>query len=47
VTSKRERVRALPVENVQTGKSTMLEVIDGKIGNGYPPGDFSVRALES
>ena len=47
VTAKRWRARSLRVENVQTGKSTILEVIDVKIGNGYPPGDFSVRALES
>ncbi len=34
------------IENVQSGKSTLLEVIDVKIGNGYSPGDFSARALE-
>jgi outer membrane lipoprotein-sorting protein len=47
VTAKRWRARSLGVENVQSGKSTILEVLDVKIGNGYSPGDFSARALES
>ncbi len=46
VAAKRWRARSLRVENVQTGKSTILEVLDVKIGNGYSPGDFSARALE-
>ena len=47
VTSRRWRARSLRVENVQNRKSTVLEILDVKIGNGYSPGDFSVRALES
>ena len=47
VTARRWRARSLGVENVQSGKSTILEVLDIKIGNGYSPGDFSARALES
>ena len=47
VTARRWRARTVRVENVQNGKSTILEVLDVKIGNGYSPGDFSVRALES
>jgi hypothetical protein len=31
---------------VQSGKSTILEVIDVKIGNRFSPADFSARALE-
>jgi len=46
VMDKRWRARSLRIENVQSGKSTILEVIDVKIGNGYSPGDFSARALE-
>lgn len=46
VMDKRWRARSLRIENVQSGKSTLLEVIDVKIGNGYSPGDFSARALE-
>jgi hypothetical protein len=40
------RARTLRMENVQSGKSTILEVIDVKIGNGFSPADFSARALE-
>jgi Outer membrane lipoprotein-sorting protein len=47
VTARRWRARSIRVENVQNGKSTVLEVLDVKIGNGYSPGDFSARALES
>jgi outer membrane lipoprotein-sorting protein len=46
VMDKRWRARSLRIENVQTGKSTILEVIDVKIGNGYSPSEFSTRALE-
>ena len=46
VAAKRWRARSLRVQNVQTGKNTILEVLDVKIGNGYSPGDFSARALE-
>jgi membrane-bound ClpP family serine protease len=46
VMDKRWRARSLRMENVQTGKSTILEVIDVKIGNGYSPSAFSARALE-
>jgi hypothetical protein len=46
VMDKRWRARSLRIENVQSGKSTILEVIDVKIGNGYSPSDFSTRALE-
>ncbi len=45
-TPKRWRAKSLSVENVQSRKSTILEVLDVKIGNGYSPGDFSARALE-
>jgi hypothetical protein len=47
VTARRWRARSVRIENVQNGKSTVLEVVDIKIGNGYSPGDFSARALES
>ncbi len=47
VTARRWRARSVRVENVQNGKSTVLEILDVKIGNGYSPGDFSARALES
>ena len=40
------RARTLRMENVQSGKSTILEVTDVKIGNGFSPADFSARALE-
>ena len=46
VRDKRWRARSFRMENVQSGKSTVLEVIDVKIGNGYSPSDFSARALE-
>jgi hypothetical protein len=46
VMDKRWRARSLRIENVQSGKSTILEILDVKIGNGYSPGDFSTRALE-
>jgi outer membrane lipoprotein-sorting protein len=47
VMDRRWRARSFRMENVQSGKSTMLEVIDVKLGNGYSPSDFSARALES
>jgi len=40
------RARSLRMENVQSGKSTILEVSDVKIGNRLSPADFSARALE-
>jgi hypothetical protein len=46
VMDKRWRARSLRIENVQSGKSTILEALDAKIGNGYSPSDFSARALE-
>jgi hypothetical protein len=46
VMDKRWRARSLRIENVQSGKSTILEIIDAKIGNGYSPSAFSTRALE-
>jgi len=46
VMDKRWRARSFRMENVQSGKSTILEVIDVKLGNGYSPSDFSARALE-
>jgi hypothetical protein len=46
VMGKRWRARSLRIDNVQSGKSTILEVIDVRIGNGYSPSDFSTRALE-
>lgn len=46
VLDKRWRARSLRIENIQTGKSTILDVIDVKLGNGYSPSDFSARALE-
>jgi hypothetical protein len=46
IAGKRWQPRAIRMENTQTGKSTILEVTDVKIGNGYSPDDFSTRALE-
>jgi Outer membrane lipoprotein-sorting protein len=46
VMDKRWRARSLRIENVQSGKSTILEILDVKIGNGYSSSDFSTRALE-
>jgi outer membrane lipoprotein-sorting protein len=46
VMDKRWRARSLRMENVQSGRSTILDVIDDKLGNGYSPADFSARALE-
>jgi hypothetical protein len=46
VMDKRWRARSLRIENVQSGKSTILEAVDVKIGNGYSPSEFSTRALE-
>jgi hypothetical protein len=46
VAATRWRARTLRIENIQSGKSTILEVLDVKIGNGYTPKDFSARALE-
>ena len=46
VMDKRWRARFLRIENVQSGKSTILEALDVKIGNGYSPSEFSTRALE-
>jgi hypothetical protein len=40
------RARSLRMENVQSEKSTILEVIDVKIGNRFSPADFPARALE-
>jgi hypothetical protein len=34
------------MENARSEKSTILKVIDVKIGNGFSPADFSARALE-
>jgi hypothetical protein len=39
------RARSLRMENAQREKSTILEVIDVKIGNGFSPADYSARAL--
>jgi len=46
VMDKRWRARSLRIENVQSGKSTILEILDAKIGNGYSTSEFSTRALE-
>jgi hypothetical protein len=46
VMDKRWRARSLRIENVQSGKSTILEILDVKFGNGYSPTEFSTRALE-
>jgi hypothetical protein len=47
VMDKRWRARSLRMENVQSGRTTILDVIDDKLGNGYSPADFSARALEA
>lgn len=46
VMDKRWRARSLRIENVQSGKSTILEILNVKFGNGYSPSEFSARALE-